>query len=76
MVLEGSQIYEGKVAKIVSETVVDEVDGYCFSFFFSMHDGESNALNISTIYEGTGEQTAIWFLVGEKGRDWIYGQVN
>ncbi|KAK7069137.1 hypothetical protein SK128_025176 [Halocaridina rubra] len=64
----------GKIGSLVSEPIMDDIYGFCFTFFFYMYCDNAAALSVSI--RNNGSETTLWALEGHFSPDWTYGKVG
>ncbi|KAG7165102.1 MAM and LDL-receptor class A domain-containing protein 2-like 3 [Homarus americanus] len=74
LILEDFDVHSGVVTDLVSSHIPNDVEGFCFSFFYSLSGDDGARLNVSSrTDDGTN---TLWSLTGDQGPDWYYGQVG
>ncbi|XP_071520606.1 MAM and LDL-receptor class A domain-containing protein 1-like [Panulirus ornatus] len=74
MVVEDFGEQSGMVTKLVSSRMATDVNGHCFSFFFSVSGDNGSQLNVLTRTDN--EKNLLWSLTGDQGPQWLFGQVG
>ncbi|XP_068217643.1 MAM and LDL-receptor class A domain-containing protein 1-like [Palaemon carinicauda] len=74
VVMDVSGAAKGTITSLISETIDDDVYGFCFTFFFSMSIDEEASLTVSVRYNE--KEDLLWRLPGSNTNEWTYGQVG
>ncbi|CAL4123026.1 unnamed protein product, partial [Meganyctiphanes norvegica] len=74
IVIEDYDLHTGAISRLLSEMIDNDVEGFCFSFFFSMKGDQQAKLKIS-VQEDLNTTSLLWKLIGAHGPNWSYGQV-